>query len=100
VVQGLDHPLLMSIGLRTEAPHWILGVPQPGETLMARIRHRQPLQAARITDLRPERLDVAFEQPQRAVAPGQSIVFYRGDECLGGAVIADRNGLSGNAVPV
>jgi tRNA-specific 2-thiouridylase len=90
----------MNIGLRTEAAHWILGAPESGETLMARIRHRQPLQHARITELRPDRLDVAFEQPQRAVTPGQSIVFYRGDECLGGAVITDPIGLPGNAVPV
>jgi tRNA-uridine 2-sulfurtransferase len=38
--------------------------------------------------LAPTGLEVRFEAPQRAVAPGQSIVFYRGRECLGGAVIA------------
>jgi len=86
--QGVDHPLLLSAGLVAEAPHWILHPPVPGEPLLARIRHRQPLQGARITVAGTDALEVHFDTPQRAVTPGQSIVFYRGGECLGGAVIA------------
>jgi tRNA-specific 2-thiouridylase len=50
-------------------------------------RYRQPLQPCTINEM-DGRIEVRFEQPQRAVAPGQSVVFYAGDECLGGGVIA------------
>lgn len=90
VAQGADHPLGLSIGLTTEAPHWIGAPPSPGEDLQVRVRHRQPLQRARIVGGRHDALEVVFAVPQRAVAPGQSIVFYRDRECLGGAVIAAR----------
>jgi tRNA-uridine 2-sulfurtransferase len=100
VGQGADHPLLQSRGLTTEAPHWIRQPASPGEPLMARIRHRQPLQPARISRAADESLEVVFEAPQRAVTPGQSIVFYRGRECLGGAVIATRSREPAEPLPV
>ncbi|MBS0001630.1 MAG: tRNA 2-thiouridine(34) synthase MnmA [Thioalkalivibrio sp.] len=100
VAQGADHPLLCSRGLTTGAPHWIREPAACGEPLMARIRHRQPLQAAHIVRAGTSGLEVAFAAPQRAVAPGQSIVFYRGPECLGGAVIATRSREPADAVPV
>jgi len=58
-----------------------------GVTLMAKIRYRQADQACTLTSLSNGMLSVAFLEPQRAVTPGQSIVFYEGDVCLGGAVI-------------
>jgi tRNA-uridine 2-sulfurtransferase len=100
VAQGADHPLLQSRALATEAPHWIREPALPGEPLMARIRHRQTLQPARITRAAQGSLEVTFDTPQRAVTPGQSIVFYRGRECLGGAVIATRSRESEQPVPV
>ncbi|MFO8151875.1 tRNA 2-thiouridine(34) synthase MnmA [Thioalkalivibrio sp.] len=100
VAQGADHPLLYSRGLTTAAPHWIRGPAACSEPLMARIRHRQPLQAARILGAGSSGLEVTFETPQRAVAPGQSIAFYRGRECLGGAVIAARSREPADPVPV
>lgn len=100
VAQQTDHPLLLSDGLVTEAPHWIRHPPAEGEPLVARIRHRQPLQAARITHMSTNGLKVAFAEPQRAVAPGQSVVFYRDRECLGGAVIAAENPRSDTPLPV
>jgi tRNA-specific 2-thiouridylase len=45
-----------------------------------------------------ERLEVRFDEPQRAVTPGQSVVFYAGDECLGGAVIAATDAAYGGLV--
>ena len=54
---------------------------------MAKIRYRQADQACVITRLSKDKIEVAFTQPQRAITPGQSIVFYDGDVCLGGAVI-------------
>lgn len=53
---------------------------------MARIRYRQPLQKCTVRKMK-HNLSVDFDEPQRAVTPGQSIVFYSGDEMLGGGVI-------------
>ena len=97
VAQDGQHPLLMSPALTTEAGHWIHRPPLAGAPLQARIRHRQPLQGCRIAGLGEQGLQVAFETPQRAATPGQSIAFYRGDVCLGGAVIAARRTLAEEA---
>jgi tRNA-specific 2-thiouridylase len=89
VAQGHDHPLLYHPGLEAARLHWVADAP-PGEPpleCLARIRHRQPPLACRILELNGDRCRVQFAEPQRAIAPGQSIVFYRDDECLGGAVI-------------
>ncbi|WP_223788403.1 tRNA 2-thiouridine(34) synthase MnmA [Marinicella meishanensis] len=53
----------------------------------AKIRYRQADQACTVTALNESSVQVKFEQPQRAITPGQSVVFYDGDVCLGGAVI-------------
>ena len=98
VVQGSDHPLLLSWGLYAVRPHWIAGNP-PGPapvTCLARLRHRQPLQRCEIVTLTDLDCRVHFADAQRAVTPGQAVVFYRGDECLGGATV-DR-ALSGGLV--
>ena len=62
-----------------------------GEALdcQVRLRHRQPLQACRLT-LRGGRAFMAFDAPQRAVTPGQSAVFYQDRVCLGGAIIDEK----------
>lgn len=87
VAQGADHPALFAPALRTGAPHWIAGEP-PALPLecTARIRYRQPDQACTVRTCAAGLL-VEFAQPQRAITPGQSAVFYLGDRCLGGAVI-------------
>jgi tRNA-specific 2-thiouridylase len=90
VAQGHDHPLLMTTGLTARQLHWVLGSP-PAErfTCAARCRHRQPLQSCEVVLASGQRTaEVRFPEPQRAVTPGQSVVFYDGDECLGGGVIA------------
>jgi len=61
--------------------------PENSVPLMAKIRYRQADQTCAITRLSTDKLEVTFKQPQRAITPGQSIVFYDGDVCLGGAVI-------------
>ena len=89
VVQGQDHPMLYSDSLSGEQLHWIAGAP-PGPAplrCLCRLRHRQPLQACTLVEYDSEQCRVRFDQPQRAVTPGQSAVFYLGDECLGGCVI-------------
>ncbi|MEZ5540626.1 MAG: tRNA 2-thiouridine(34) synthase MnmA [Pseudomonadota bacterium] len=88
VVQGSDHPALYSPGLLGSHTHWIAGAaPAPAFECTARIRHQQPVQACRVQTDATAACRVTFHRPQRAIAPGQSVVFYAGDECLGGAII-------------
>ena len=89
VVQGADHPLLFSSGCDGEQLHWIAGRP-PGQApfeCLCRLRHRQPLQRCTIGTYDDVCCRVRFAEPQRAVTPGQSAVFYRDDTCLGGCVV-------------
>jgi tRNA-uridine 2-sulfurtransferase len=90
VVQGKDHPALFRPALRAEAPHWIDLVP-PALPLscQAKIRYRQPDQVCTVRRDDGGGLHVAFATPQRAIAPGQAIVFYQDDHCLGGATIVE-----------
>ncbi|NVZ10381.1 tRNA 2-thiouridine(34) synthase MnmA [Allochromatium humboldtianum] len=88
VVQDSRHPLLMSTGLEALQPHWISGrAPETPFRCLARLRHRQALQACELVEIGADGCRVRFDEPQRAVTPGQSVVFYQGTECLGGAVI-------------
>ena len=89
LVQGHDNPQLMSRGLDGSALHWIGGEPPATSPFdcRVRLRHRQPLQDCRITEIHASRCRVQFAQPQRAVTPGQAAVFYDDEECLGGTVI-------------
>lgn len=88
VAQGAQNRWLMSNTLSAENSHWISGAePILPFECTAMTRYRQPLQACTINRIGAQ-IEVRFEQPQRAVAPGQSVVFYAGNECLGGGVIA------------
>lgn len=88
VVQGHDHPLLYSQRLVTGNLHWVSGA-QPALPLRctAKARYRQADQTCTVTALDNGTCHVAFDQPQWAVTPGQSVVFYSGEECLGGGII-------------
>ncbi|NIR27652.1 MAG: tRNA 2-thiouridine(34) synthase MnmA [Gammaproteobacteria bacterium] len=86
--QGHNHPLLFSNSLRASQLSWIDGKgPSAPFSCRAKTRYRQADQACTITWLDDDNCEVEFEQPQRAVTPGQSVVFYDGDLCLGGGVI-------------
>jgi tRNA-specific 2-thiouridylase len=88
VVQGHDHPLLLSRKLRAEDLAWVSGAaPQPSSFYGAKTRYRQADAACRIGRVDEEDLEVEFSTPQWAVTPGQSVVLYRDDVCLGGGVI-------------
>jgi len=85
VVQGKNHPALFASALEAEQVHWI-EPPPTDRPLTAKIRYRQPDQAVGFRQ-DGDRLVATFDEPQRAITPGQSIVFYDGPVCLGGAVI-------------
>ena len=89
VDQGSDSPHLMSRELWSEAAHWIDGTP-PGArfTCTAQTRYRQQDEPCDVAVQDDGSLRVRFTRLQRAVTPGQSLVLYDGEVCLGGAVIA------------
>jgi tRNA-specific 2-thiouridylase len=88
VDQGHDSPYLLSTLAQTEATSWVAGDPPAGRfRCEAKTRYRQPDQACEVNVEADGSLQVRFDAPQRAVTPGQSLVLYRGEECLGGAVI-------------
>jgi tRNA-specific 2-thiouridylase len=88
VVQGREHPSLLSQRLRAQDLAWVSGdAPEARHSYGAKTRYRQSDAACRIDRLGKEDLEVEFSVPQWAVAPGQSVVLYRDDACLGGGVI-------------
>jgi tRNA-specific 2-thiouridylase len=88
VVQGHDHPLLMKKALSASDAAWVSGTaPDAPSTHTAKTRYRQadaPCTLARVAD---SAIKVDFAAPQWAVTPGQSVVLYDGDVCIGGGVI-------------
>ena len=89
--QGHDHPLLQSQTLWSEPIDWVAGVSpvrDEGLRCTAKTRYRQPDQACTVYPDVDGGVRVVFDQPQRAVTPGQSVVFYQDELCLGGGVIA------------
>ncbi|CAG7655162.1 tRNA 2-thiouridine(34) synthase MnmA [Paenibacillus allorhizosphaerae] len=88
VVQGEKHPALYSKGLLASDLNWIAGEP-PKEAVRctAKFRYRQPDQGVSVQFGPDGRCEVTFDMPQKAITPGQSVVFYDGEVCLGGAVI-------------
>ena len=93
VAQGKEHELLYSRGLRARNLHWIAGeVPAPPFHCRAKTRYRQPDQDCSIESIEDDAIVVSFGAPQRSVTPGQYVVFYDGEQCLGSAVIEGAHG--------
>ena len=89
VDQGHDSPWLQSTTLQSETMHWIAGSPPATRfACTAQTRYRQADEACLVEACNDGSLRVQFARPQRAVTPGQSLVLYAGQICLGGAVIA------------
>jgi tRNA-specific 2-thiouridylase len=89
VVQGKDHPLLYANGLICGPIHWLVDETtfDLPFTCYAKTRYRQTEQACMISPPDNHQHYVMFSTPQRAITPGQYIVFYQKNQCLGGAVI-------------
>lgn len=87
IAQGCDHPALFKDRLTCEKVHWIGENPDESLKIEAKIRYRQTQQPCLMTQLTEDQYDVRFAQPQRAITPGQSIVFYHDELCLGGGII-------------
>lgn len=87
VGQGNQHPWLFSRALLASEMFWVnpLDFPLP-QRLTAKVRYRQSDQACTL-EKAAEGFRILFEAPQRAVTPGQSVVLYDGEICLGGGVI-------------
>jgi tRNA-specific 2-thiouridylase len=100
-VQGHDHPLLFRTTVDAHAMHWIAGTPPDPRALAAlgaKTRYRMPDAACRI-DLQPGELcRAAFAEPQWAPTPGQYLVLYDGEVCLGGGVISEETAAAAREV--
>ncbi len=89
VVQGHEHPWLLSDRLVADSASWIAGEPPVDDGLLAaKTRYRQQDAGCRFERLDGDRFALHFDEPQWAVTPGQSAVLYRGEVCLGGGIIA------------
>ena len=100
VDQGHDSPWLQSRSLRSEPAHWVAGAPPAAHfSCTAQTRYRQPDEACDVEILDDGSLSLRFARAQRAVTPGQSVVLYDGDNCLGGAVIASTDAPVPETIP-
>jgi len=87
VVQRHEQHRLDASALYGGAPNWLCAARGGEFPAQIRLRHRQPLQAARVKVRGDGCVQIEFEQPQRAATPGQFAVIYEGARCLGGAVV-------------
>jgi len=95
VAQGHDHPALFSRWLSAGELSWVAGTP-PRLPLRctAKTRYRQADQRCVVEPGQGDTCVVGFDKAQRAVTPGQSVVFYDSEQCLGGGVIRDCQALA------
>ena len=91
VAQGSNHPRLYSQGLICGPIHWLIQTDENflPKTCYAKTRYRQEDQACVISPMQNQQHYVMFSDLQRAITPGQYIVFYEKNQCLGGAVIQE-----------
>ena len=97
VARGANHPSLYNKEAELKDVHWISGVtPKLPLRALVRLRHQHPGGRARIVcfkdyqypkDIGNPQVKIIFNKPERAITPGQSAVFYKEDECLGGGIV-------------
>lgn len=92
VGQSHDHPQLLGRTLKCQQLHWVAGyAPETPLQCSAKTRYRQIDAPCLVEKINEDEYRVIFEQPQWAITPGQSVVFYSGEICLGGGVITEKN---------
>ncbi len=85
------HESLYHSKLNTQDFHWIVGSPPESQrNLKAKTRYRQEDQPCSILQIDDQSFEVSFTEPQWAITPGQSVVLYQDDICLGGGIINKR----------
>ena len=87
VVQGQEHPQLFSASLESGDWHWLAAARAGSWAAGVKVRYRQADQEAQLLSTPHGTMQVRFERAQRAVTPGQYVVAYEAERCLGGAVI-------------
>lgn len=88
VVQGEKHPMLYSNGLMASDLSWVSDRPKEMSfECTAKFRYRQPDNEVSVYLTDDNKCKVIFKKPQKAITPGQAVVFYKGEECLGGGMI-------------
>jgi tRNA-specific 2-thiouridylase len=98
IVQGHDHPWLLSSALQADDAAWVSGAPPAaGTRLTAKTRYRQTDAPCSVTQVDGMRFALQFDTPQWAATPGQSAVLYDGEVCLGGGMIASTVAVDGDA---
>lgn len=89
VGQGFHHPYLYSNHCYAEDANWIYDKPEPNKVYQAKFRYRQQDINVKVTLLDDNKIRVDYLENVRAVTPGQAVVIYDGEVCLGGAIISD-----------
>lgn len=88
LAQGQDHPALYADGLEAVELNWLKEMKEGSFRCKAKVRYRQPEQPCTVT-VNGNSVKVIFDEPQRAMTPRQSVVFYDGNDCIGGGIISE-----------